>query len=463
MSTVLQQLTSKFFRKRSRFEAYEEALANLIRKHRVNKIKLDEELQKDLRVRSSRLQKIQSKHSKELLALRIEHEKTMTTAIHEHRMRIAQREVDLQRKTTMLEENLQVDLRRVEQSMMNNEWKINFDPDSGQPYYVNEKTQESRWYRPMDGDGALLVGAHDPSMQEIREDVKCVICLDYFEGQVSQCPNGHLFCEGCLNDCLNVKPSCPVCRCEMHPGHATRNILAERMAKKAKRQEEAMERAAEGEIPTTVAQAFRKHTAALKEAGASHLKSIAYAKTGLKNIIENLDKVNAAEELKLFNTASAARKKIQKWLDLLLDSFGKKSDALDEEFKGNKTNLDIEYGINEQKQKHVNNSKILDRINDKASHDATIAAAMGEEVGGDSTIEDAKKKDSLWLPCVARHWNNKNTKQRFGIVVFVLMSCLFLVAVVFGGLLSAQQNELTSLEDRLNAFDRLENQRGYVV
>ena len=73
----------------------------------------------------------------------------------------------------------------------------------------------------------------------------------------------------------------------MHPGHATRNILAERMAKKAKRQEEAMERAAEGEIPTTVAQAFRKHTAALKEAGASHLKSIAYAKTGLKNIIEN--------------------------------------------------------------------------------------------------------------------------------------------------------------------------------
>ena len=122
--------------------------------------------------------------------------------------------------------------------------------------------------------------------------------------------------------------------------------------------------------------------------------------------------MNAAEELKLFNTASAARKKIQKWLDLLLESFGKKSGALDEEFKGNKTNLDIEYGINEQKQKHVNNSKILDHIHDKASHAGTIAAAMGEEVGGDSTIEDVKSKDSLWLSCVARRWNNKNTKQQ---------------------------------------------------
>ena len=371
-------MTPRFYRKRSRFEAYEEKLAIAVRDFRLARIRLDEELQKDLRVRSKRLQALQRTYTKDLLLLRIEHEKKITAAIHDHRMRVSQREVDLQRKTQMLDEQLQVDLRRVEQSMMNTEWKMSFDPETQQPYYVNERTQESSWVRPMDGDGALLAGAYDPAMAELREDVKCVICLDYFQAHVSQCPNGHLFCSECLTDCLNVNPSCPVCRVEMHPGHATRNILAERMAKKAQRQEEAMERAAEGETPQTVGQAFHKHTKALKEVGARHLKSLSYAKTGLKNTIDSLNKVHEAEEQKLNNAATKARKKVQDWLGLLLEGFQSKVTLLDEEFNGIKEKLYQEIGFKDSNK----NVKLLEKLEiheDRASHDGAVAAVIGDE------------------------------------------------------------------------------------
>ena len=437
ISTVTRKLKSTFFRKRSRFEAYEEKLAMLIRDFRVQKIKLDEELQKDLRVRATRLQTIQQKYTKDLLNLRIENEKKVTAAIHDHRMRIAQREVELQRKSQMLDEQLQVDLRRVEQSMMNNEWKMQFDVDTGRPYYVNERTQESKWYRPMDGDGAILRGAYDPSMEELREDVKCVICLDYFQAHVSQCPNGHLFCEECLTDCLNVKPSCPVCRVELHPGHATRNILAERMAKKAKRQEEAMERAAEGETPTTVNLCFHKYAGAIKDVGASHLRSLGYAKTGLKNTIDNLNKVNEAEELKLTNMAAGKRKKVQEWLGLLLQSFQKKVETLDEEFNQKKMLLQQEFGLNDTK-----HEKMLDTLDDKASHNGSVAAAINED------IKKEKNGQKNWYLCLKTSKNsNRNRTATF--VTIGILALLVFIAAVFGGIASVQQS-IDSVEDRLN-------------
>jgi hypothetical protein len=180
------RLPSQWFRNKSNLEKYEESLANILKDHRLAKISADEELHKDLATRSLRLQRIQTKHAEGLLKLRIDHERNVNKVVHEHRMHVAEKELDLQRKTRDLDDRLQLDLRRIERAQMKSKWRMVIDPKTGHAYYVDDETGESRWTRPKDGSGAVLAEAKVDGMEEIRDDCKCTICLDFFEGHAIQ-------------------------------------------------------------------------------------------------------------------------------------------------------------------------------------------------------------------------------------------------------------------------------------
>uniref|UniRef100_A0A670HWX6 RING-type E3 ubiquitin transferase n=1 Tax=Podarcis muralis TaxID=64176 RepID=A0A670HWX6_PODMU len=52
--------------------------------------------------------------------------------------------------------------------------------------------------------------------KQLREEVTCSICLDYFEDPVTtNC--GHNFCRACLRDGLEKNPLCPQCRAALKP------------------------------------------------------------------------------------------------------------------------------------------------------------------------------------------------------------------------------------------------------
>ena len=186
--------STAWFRQKSNLESYEEELATLVKEHRLAKIGSDEELQRDLATRSLRLQKIQTKHAEGVLKLRVDHERKINHVVHEHRMHVAAQELDLQRKTHELDGRLQLDLRRIERAQMRSKWRMVIDPTTGHSYYVDDESGESRWTRPNDGNGAVLAEANVDGMEEIRDDCKCTICLDFFEGravQVRLCPRSY--------------------------------------------------------------------------------------------------------------------------------------------------------------------------------------------------------------------------------------------------------------------------------
>uniref|UniRef100_A0A670HUY9 RING-type E3 ubiquitin transferase n=1 Tax=Podarcis muralis TaxID=64176 RepID=A0A670HUY9_PODMU len=52
--------------------------------------------------------------------------------------------------------------------------------------------------------------------KQLREEVTCSICLEYFEDPVTtNC--GHNFCRACLRDGLEKNPLCPQCRAALKP------------------------------------------------------------------------------------------------------------------------------------------------------------------------------------------------------------------------------------------------------
>ena len=83
-----------------------------------------------------------------------------------------------------------------------------------------------------DATAADPVVATAPVADDENADLQCPLCLDYPEGHVSQCPNGHIFCADCLktHQAGNRGPvcqKCPTCRAAL-PTEPIRNRIAER-------------------------------------------------------------------------------------------------------------------------------------------------------------------------------------------------------------------------------------------
>ncbi len=100
---------------------------------------------------------------------------------------------------------------------------------TGLVYYFNKDTGESQWEPP-----AAIV---DPTLDETDETaalIECGICLDAVRGVAVQCTNGHLFCEACLQRHLASSRACPFCRVPIAQNKAIRNLLAERLAQRAR-------------------------------------------------------------------------------------------------------------------------------------------------------------------------------------------------------------------------------------
>jgi hypothetical protein len=61
-----------------------------------------------------------------------------------------------------------------------------------------------------------------------KDDLKCVVCLEFPDGQIFQCGNGHLLCTDCHGRIIDTeKPVCPSCRLRMSRDHPSRNLFAE--------------------------------------------------------------------------------------------------------------------------------------------------------------------------------------------------------------------------------------------
>jgi len=52
---------------------------------------------------------------------------------------------------------------------------------------------------------------------DVPADFECAVCQEVLNNPV-QLPCSHLFCSGCLAECLRMKSMCPICRAELPPG-----------------------------------------------------------------------------------------------------------------------------------------------------------------------------------------------------------------------------------------------------
>jgi len=61
------------------------------------------------------------------------------------------------------------------------------------------------------------------------DDLKCIVCLDFSEGHIFQCSNGHILCVDCNARIIEGnKAECPVCKVRLNRRYPTRNRLAEK-------------------------------------------------------------------------------------------------------------------------------------------------------------------------------------------------------------------------------------------
>jgi hypothetical protein len=71
--------------------------------------------------------------------------------------------------------------------------------------------------------------------KEALEGLECMVCLDLpLEGQVRQCPNGHLMCDACSKKVLaQANSPCPACRIALTPANLGRSLVAEHQLARA--------------------------------------------------------------------------------------------------------------------------------------------------------------------------------------------------------------------------------------
>jgi len=61
-----------------------------------------------------------------------------------------------------------------------------------------------------------------------EEELHCIVCFEFPPGNIFQCGNGHLMCEGCYDQVVDsVKPICPTCRVKLNREKPSRNRFAE--------------------------------------------------------------------------------------------------------------------------------------------------------------------------------------------------------------------------------------------
>jgi len=65
-----------------------------------------------------------------------------------------------------------------------------------------------------------------PKIKE--EELHCIVCFELPPGNIFQCGEGHLMCEGCYDQVVDSeKPICPTCRMKLDRDRPTRNRFAE--------------------------------------------------------------------------------------------------------------------------------------------------------------------------------------------------------------------------------------------
>jgi hypothetical protein len=72
----------------------------------------------------------------------------------------------------------------------------------------------------------------DKVVLEVKETLECPICMEFMEGNIFQCQQGHTLCEGCRDKLItNAQPAAPKCpTCKKSDSLVVRNIALEKIA-----------------------------------------------------------------------------------------------------------------------------------------------------------------------------------------------------------------------------------------